>query len=282
MEVKQRQDTIMSSLKMGNGHDLEKDEEIKEEESAEIENESEEKEAEEPEIKEEEEPKETEPKGDEPAVPTEEKPMEEVPEVTEPTPEQRLEALHQEEEKIRHNIVELRKERRSVREEEVPLVVPKEKRDDLSDIAESDVELIDKAARARGYMTRDEFQQITYKEKVNSFTDAWYEKHPEYKAENDPDDKNWKKLDEVTKQYFKAPKDPRDIGKILDLADQMIKPSKITPKTIASVAAAKEKLQANSKGTGGSTPKAAKEAPNPKLRGAFQGFSEDELNEMFN
>lgn len=197
----------------------------------------------------------------------------------------RVDALRLEEERIRKQISELRAEKRQIKEAKraEPLIV--DKPDDLSDIADSDVAVIEKVLRVKGYVRRDDIQTMTYQEKIDGYKNQWLAKHPEYLPENDPEDKNWDSLNSTVSAYFKAPSNPSEISKVLDLAHTMIKPAGSLPvKNVASTDAAKEKLQSSSKGSGGSGSKSSSINSNkfdPSLSKHMQGFSDDELKEMF-
>lgn len=201
----------------------------------------------------------------------------------------RIQALKDEEKRIRDGIVEARAERRKARAgddvQEPQLVV--DKTADLSDVAPADVELIERVLVSKGYVKKDELVRETYNEKLSSAKDAWLEKHPEYLPENDPEDENWNALNSTVTDFFKVPKNPADITKVLDAAHKMIRPSaaptKLPVKTRAATDAVKEKVSVVSKGassagakTAGSSRAKASSVP----RSMFKGFDDDELDEM--
>lgn len=199
-----------------------------------------------------------------------------------------IQALKDEEKRIRDQISELRKERREVRREKIeePIVVDKS---DLSDVADADVVLIEKVLKAKGYIRKDEISVATHKEKVESFKDAWLEKHPEYLPENDTDDMNWNKLNQTVGEYFKLPANPKDITKILDAAHSMVRPEstkKLPVKSLAATEAAKEKVTIASKGSGGSGAKAGTRSMSDRaknantLRDRYEGFTDEEIDEF--
>lgn len=186
--------------------------------------------------------------------------------------------LESQRDRLSKEIVELRRERRAVKQQE-----PKTKPDvfventDLGDIAESDIALIERVVKAKGYVKAED----NYKSQMDSYKDQWLEKHPEYLPENDPDDVLWGKLNQELNTFYKAPKDPKAIVKILNKIDKDINPKASIPvKSRATTNAAKQKLKTSGKG-GGSK---GKTAPSPKSknvdRSALQGFTDEELSEM--
>ena len=200
--------------------------------------------------------------------------------------EKRVQGLKAEEERLRKQIEELRKERRNVRQEtpaEKPLLIPAETSSDLADVAPSDVQLIEKVLRAKGYVRKDEIQSMTYAEKLDAAKETWLQAHPEYLPANDLEDVKWAALNSAIKSYFKAPPKPEDVARVMDMAHQMIggTPKQTLPKkNVAANAASQEKVKSLSKGTGGS---AGNKTPAPKRNidtSHLIGFTEEELEEM--
>lgn len=205
--------------------------------------------------------------------------------VIEPTgvsEEKRVNALSLEEKRLREQIVELRKERRSVREAQVIVDKP----DTLEGVNPDDVALIEKVIRAKGFIRKDEIKAMSHQEKLESHKDVWLQAHPEYLPENDPDDAKWNALKGHVDAYFKAPSNPKEIEKILDLAHSMVSPRRtLSVKEPATNKAAQERLKSSSIASGGGQ---AKTAPAPKsgksidpsLLGYMTGFDDDELKEL--
>jgi hypothetical protein len=231
---------------------------------------------------------------EEPVAPTEspavETPAEAAPEVpaeepmpAEPTPEeQRIAALRAEEQRVRESIVKLRRERRVVKSQpSEPVIVPT---DELKDVAPADVELIEKVMKAKGYVRKDEIQAQTYQQQLESSKDQWLQAHPEYLPENDPDDSRWNQLNETIAAFFKKPANPSEVGKVLDLAHQMIggATKKHPVKSAAQTAAAQEKLKATSTGQGGAATRGTEPAARTKNidTSYLIGFTDDELTEI--
>ena len=213
---------------------------------------------------------------------TEEKVAEPVP-VQEPEikPEdKKINALRDEEERLRKQISELRTERRQVREEKRPDLLVKD--DELKDVNTEDVALIEKVLRAKGYVRKEEITTMSYQEKMNSFKDDWLKAHPEYLPENDKEDVKWNALNSTVNAYFKAPARPQDVVKMLDMAHSMVAPSNPLPvKTRATVEASREKMQTSSKASSGGSSKPSNVKTNSLRMDALKGFSEEDIKEIF-
>lgn len=193
----------------------------------------------------------------------------------------RLDAIKAEEERVLQNLIELRKDRRDIKQNKHnPLIT--ENNTDLDDVNPQDIALIEKVIQAKGYVRKEELTALSYSEKLDNYKEEWLQVHPEYLPENDPDDKNWNLLTSTLNNYFKSPEKPSDIKKILDVVHGMIKPSPSLPiKNRASVDASKEKIISSSRGS--STGVGHQTAPSSKSnvnREAFKGFSKEELDEL--
>ncbi len=210
-------------------------------------------------------------------------------EVTEDPDKDALEALKLQKESLMKEIVDLRRERRTVREE--PLVVQaKSDNTVVEGVNPQDVETIEKVIKAKGYVQKDELASMTYKEKEEAAKNDWLNKHPEYLPENDPDDKNWNALKSKVNSYFRAPANPAEVSLILDSAHAMLIPQQkpLPVKGTAATAASQEKLKSTSMaGAGGST---TKDKPSVKTSSGKSipksmahhliGFTDDEVKEL--
>jgi len=192
-----------------------------------------------------------------------------------------IEGLQREREKLLREIQELRRERRELKQQpQVEQPITQQEIDELKDLHPEDVALIERILRAKGYVRKDELEQELYKtieqEEINKFL----EKYPEFKPENDPDDRNWNALQEELKWYRK-PENPRDIGKLLEKARASI--SVLTGER-SSVSATKKRLEIASKGSGGGTTQRSSSARSftPEEREAYRrgGWSDEEIAEL--
>jgi len=181
--------------------------------------------------------------------------------------------------KLDAQIVERRKTRRELREEEPQKQdVFVDKNDDLlADVAQSDIELIEKVVQSKGYVKAED----NYKTQLDSYKDAWLEKHPDYQPENDPEDELWNALSKELNTFYKAPANPKDITKILNKIDRDINPKSAIPvKSRATTNAAKQKLKASGKGGGGKGKTAPSRKNSTVDRASLHGFTDEELSEM--
>jgi hypothetical protein len=192
--------------------------------------------------------------------------------------QERVAALAAEADRIRRDIVELRRDRRMARHSQ-PIIVPDT---DLDDVAPTDVALIERVLQAKGYVRKDDLASQSYQERMDSAKDSWLVQHPEYLPENDPEDLRWNKLNSTLSSYFKAPPKPEDVAKLMDLAHGMVggKVRTLPTKTPASTAAAQEKLSVQSRGQGGSAGQPAAR-PNKNIDTQYLiGFDDDELQDI--
>ena len=212
---------------------------------------------------------------------TEEEPKnnDEIEQESDDEDEKKVIGLKAEEERLRSQIVELRKERREIKSQpikEESLIV-----EDLKDVAEADIQVIEKVLKAKGYVKKDEIDSMTYTERLETYKNDWLEKHPEYLPENDPDDKNWNALQKEINTFYKAPADPKKIMGVLERAHRELKGTSLMPQRKSSqTLAAKEKLKVNSMaGKGGGTKQAPKIKSNLD-KSYLKGFTEEELEEL--
>ncbi len=206
-----------------------------------------------------------------------EPPKEEV--VDDTGAKRREQGLLREIEKLRKEKAELRK-KEFLRADE-PLIVPKEKVEDLAGVNPADIELIDKVIKAKGYVQKDEFQKINYESVKNDELTKFLEKYPEYKPENDSNDTNWNALQSEISLY-KMPADPRKVGEILERAHKGIQRSfsERTPNNQAK----KRAVEIASHGGGGAQRSSSKGHLTDWQKEQYRkgGWSEEDIVEMDN
>lgn len=103
-----------------------------------------------------------------------------------------VEGLKAEKTKLLEEIVGLRGQRRSIKEEQIKKV--EEKIDELKDVNPEDIAVIEKIMQQRGYLTEAQLNQKLYSQAQQEELDKFLDKYPEFKAENDPGDKKWDAL----------------------------------------------------------------------------------------
>lgn len=190
-------------------------------------------------------------------------------------------ALTLEEKRLREKIVALHAERRKASDPvfKAPEVFVNTKPEVLADVADSDVELIEKVLRAKGYVKKDELQSMTHAEKLETYKDSWLKEHPEYLPANDPDDVKWGALTQEI-NYYRQPSKPEDVIVLLNKAHAALNPHSLPVKNQAQMQAAKEKLNSSSKGAGGTSSKSTPSVAKAVDQSLFKGFTAEELAEM--
>ena len=129
------------------------------------------------------------------------------------------EALKLERERLLAEIRDLRGERRDLKQQQIDKV--ETAIDELKDVYPADVELIEKVLKTRGYVKKDDVDKRIYEENKNQQLDAFLNKHPEYKPENDPKDTNWQMLQREL-EYYRMPQDPKKVGDVLERAHKAL------------------------------------------------------------
>ena len=196
--------------------------------------------------------------------------------------EKELQGLAAQKAELSRDIQELRAERRKVREEKQDIMVDtKVSKNDLADVAESDIAVMDKWAASRGYVRKEELQGMTYKEKLDSFKEQWIEKHPEYNTSSKENDDRWDKLNQEVSAFYKSPTNPQDIVKILDRAHTAISKGTLPTKSSAQASASQEKVRVTSKTSQSGVSAKPQTVKRTINRAAFgDGWSEEDLKEL--
>lgn len=127
--------------------------------------------------------------------------------------------LQDERAKLLKEISDLRGQKREIKREE--LIKVQDKIDELADLNPTDVTLIDRVLRAKGYVTKDEAHGMFYEAVKQEELTKFLEKYPEYKPENDVNDVNWSTLQREL-GYYRMPDDPHAIADVLDRAHRGI------------------------------------------------------------
>lgn len=160
------------------------------------------------------------------------------------------------------------------------LVVAQQNLDDLKDVNPSDVELVEKVLKAKGYITKDEAVQREYETVQNQVLNSFLEKFPEYKPENDPDNINWKTLMGEYSLYAK-PKDPHKIAELLDRAHKSTNQTQVV--SDRSLPAKKRAAQVASSGAGGTQRSSSSgKTLSPQERAMYEngGWSEEDIKRI--
>lgn len=157
---------------------------------------------------------------------------------------------------------------------------------DLSDMDPGDVARLEKWAKSRGLVSREDLARQDYEKRKQESVDAFLAEHSEYRPENDPGDKKWNALLNEFGLY-KLPSDPRKMKDLLDRAHRAVSPTgSVTPRDAAKMLAnRKVNATAAEKGSGGQSGSAPqvtskKTKVNPDAARFLKGFSAEEIAEI--
>lgn len=209
-------------------------------------------------------------------LPAEEKPPEKGEITGEEIEELRkqIEGLSDEREKLLAEIRELRGQRRDIKTEELKKV--EEKIDELKEVYPEDAILVEKIARAKGFLTKTEVQQMLYNQVKQEELNKFLEKYPQYKPDNDPNDINWNTLQKEL-SYYRLPENPHLINTVLEKAHRAISRPSSGRET------AKEKrLETARIGGGGIQRPPSRTTLTPRHRQELErgGWSEEEIKKI--
>jgi hypothetical protein len=202
-----------------------------------------------------------------------------------------VEGLKSEAQLLKDEIVELRRVRRNLRGGGEPVeppaagsarTQPSEPAVDISDVEPEDVDRIERVLKAKGYVKKDQLAGVQAATMQDTEVDAFLERHPELKPENDPDDLRWSAFKrELT--LFAQPKDRATFRKVLERAYKGVAPAAAPPtRTPDQQRGAIRRAGAGSGGGGHvtTTPRPSGGGIPSHLRGGMKGFSQKELDEM--
>lgn len=145
-----------------------------------------------------------------------------------------------------------------------------------------DIAAFNELAKNLGYVQQGEIAQSTFEEKSAVEFDKFIEKHPEYAADNDPENVLWDRLKEEFALYAQ-PKNPKDYGKILERAHQAV--FNIQPiSKLKNNSAAKEKIKVASHSSASRSTEGLVTRKSVGTQGLrtdmLKGFSDDEKAEL--
>lgn len=208
-----------------------------------------------------------------------------------------LEALHK---GFTQKTMEIAEEKRTARElpdDDETVVVKNEPAAESPDtenllegVNEEDVNLIEKVVRAKGFMTRSEFEaeqqkrsSQTSKARRKEATQEFLKNYPQYSADKDPTGARWNKLMSEYKLFDKSVRqDPDRVSELLERAHRQIDSSPPSALEKAKKLAQKKQnaLGATRSDGGGGSESSTQEAPKAVPQGVRQflkGFKPEEL-----
>jgi hypothetical protein len=188
-----------------------------------------------------------------------------------------LKGLQEERVKLLKEIADLRGQKREIKQDQITRV--EQQIDELKDLNPDDVNLIERVIRSKGYVNKEEANQMFYKAVEQEELGKFLDKYPEYKPENDPSDANWSLLQKEL-GFYKLPSNPKQITEILERAHRSI----IKVPSGPSLPVQQRRVQTASAGAGG-TPR-----PSSSVSFTFDadkramlkagGFSEEDIKSM--
>ena len=161
--------------------------------------------------------------------------------------------------------------------------------DDISDISQDDITRLERVLKAKGYVPKDELTKEIYSGEQKAIEQEWFDAHPEYSSNNDPNDVLYNALHTEYK-LFAQPTSVRQIKTILDRAHREVAskfPNRF-PQTKGNQKesqASKRRMDIAGTGTGTSGSSTKAESTNPLTQNQKQslldgGFSEEEVADM--
>lgn len=213
-------------------------------------------------------------------VPSTEKPVEEV-HVAPSNPDiekeaRAVQALQEVRAELLKDIAGLRGQRREIKQDEINKV--DKQLDDLKDLHPDDVSVIDRVLRNKGYVTKDQANQMFYDAVKNEELSKFLDKYPELKPENDPSDQRWNALQKEL-AFFRMPEDPHHIPQVLERAYRGMTPKVVTDP----IAPKRRQIAVAGAGAGGVQKTSAPiNAFDPSRRAMLEqgGFSEEDIKSM--
>jgi hypothetical protein len=186
-----------------------------------------------------------------------------------------VQGLQAERAKLLKEIQELRGTKREIKQSEIARV--ETRIDELKEIHPDDVATIDKVLRAKGYITKQEAERMSYEAVKQDELTKFLDRFPEYKPENDPNDLNWSLLQREL-SYYKMPEDARRLGDVLERAHKGIIKVPVGP----SATAKKRQIEIAGVGSGGAQKSTSKKSLEAWQKEEYRrgGWSEKEIAEL--
>jgi len=221
---------------------------------------------------------ETEPAGEQEAVKPE---GETISEDTEEEAKKQILGLESERQKLLDEIKTLRGERRELKQEQIDKVDDQliQAKDEISDLYPEDVKTFERIAKAKGLISEDRVKKMVYDTAKQQTLDSFLEKYPEFKPENDSEDKNWNALQRELSLY-KMPENPKMLATLLERARKQIMPFSSGEQNTAS----QRRIKTASSGAGGIQRSSSQKSLTSEQKEVFRrgGWTEEEIKNIEN
>lgn len=189
-----------------------------------------------------------------------------------------IEGLERARQSVLSDLKDSRGERRESKQRELDRVEQRieQKTDDLKDLHPDDVTLIERVAGAKGYVSESKINEIIFKARKEDVLSKFLREFPEYKLDNDPDEKKWSLLKQEVSLY-RPPETVEQYETLLRRAHRMV--SGVSAGG-SSVTVKKHQAHVASVG-GGQTRKPSSSGRLSQLAEThMQGYTKEELSEI--
>ncbi len=189
--------------------------------------------------------------------------------------------LEQEKQKLLEEITSLRGERRELKQVQIDKVDSQliQTKDEYADLYPEDVKTFERLARSRGLVSKEEVKKMVYDTVKQQVLDDFLTKYPEFKPENDPNDKNWNRLQQEL-AFYKMPDNPKLVATLLEKARKQVVPTQGEPNTLE----AQRRIKTASMGQGGVQRSSSKSTLAPEQKESYRrgGWTEEEIKDIEN
>lgn len=189
-----------------------------------------------------------------------------------------LAGLRQAREELIRELKELRGERREYKQREIDRVDAQiqETTDDLEDVNPDDTKLIERVLKARGYVPQSEVNKMFFEAKKQEVVAKFLRDFPEYKPDNDPENKRWESLKKELSLY-REPSTAEDYETLLKRAHRMVSAVSTSGQNVA---VKKHQAQVASAGSGGTRKPSSQNRLASLAEQHLKGFTQEEIAEM--
>ena len=137
-------------------------------------------------------------------------------------------------------------------------------------------------AKKNGWVNKADLTKSTYKDRGQDALDTFLDKHPEYSADNDPNNELWTRFQEEFSLY-KQPSNPKVLTRIFNKIHRDIF-DVLPEEDLNKIKAQKQKLKSASHSGAAGDKKVSppQQSPlDPALKKHLKGFTDEELKELF-
>ncbi|MFZ2151785.1 MAG: hypothetical protein WAV09_01610 [Minisyncoccia bacterium] len=187
-----------------------------------------------------------------------------------------VEGLKEAKRELIKELGDLRGQKRDLKKQEIAAI--DQKVDDLKDVHPDDVALIERTLRAKGYVSQGEVNKMFYEARKQEEISKFLSEFPEYKPENDADNKKWSAIVSEASLY-KEPDTPEGWATILRRAHRATGSQTVSDRTVA---VKKHNVQVAGVGSGGGQRSSSYKPFTPDQRWAMEkgGYTSEEISNL--